>query len=559
MREMTASALRLTAMTLRGVGPYLRGTRLDIRPITVLCGRNGTGKSAWLKTLNMLSRSLADERHPLPFGFTAEQSAVNNIEYMNAYYHLKQEGDRAESNRVDEAAFGPPGTVGLEFCATQGDKLTSLVSPFSSARSNSEAQAFLWQGKIRCGMRFRVRLAHPTHWTDLTPMADLEHLIELVMDDVHVLRLRKPREWGRHLKGDYTPQRYPYTLECSRSFVPNVDASGSAMIKLAEFQNEKDGKPSQLRSCVSAEMAHRFFCAMTQRVVELLERLLSGYFYLGAIRRVHSATRLDGLARDQVGSATKNRYVGPEGEHTHALALAFARNQFVPVGSRASNSECLLETWVSQWLKNLVGVEMPDVEAWPSKLQPPRGFLAQYKPSTHSKERRAFDDPDSLALFDNGFFYEKQPPKQFSSGFHQVAPIVVQTGLMKRHELLAIENPEVHLHPDSQLDIAEFLMRQAVDGRNIIIETHSDLVVRRLLRAILAEEEGLSQANVGIYFTELESGPGRYKQTILKPLQIGEDSRVKWPRGFLDASIGESQRLMDVMYGPSPQAEEEGQ
>ena len=205
-------------------------------------------------------------------------------------------------------------------------------------------------------------------------------------------------------------------------------------------------------------------------------------------------------------------------------------------------------------------MEIPDADAWPSK-QPPRGFLAQYTPSANSKKGLALEDPGSFARFDNGFFYEKQPPKQFSSGFHQVAPIVVQAGLMKRHELLAIENPEVHLHPDSQLDIAEFLMRQAADGRNIIIETHSDLVVRRLLRAILEEEEGLSQAKVGIYFTELEKEeePGRYKQTILRPLQIGKDNRVKWPPGFLDASIKESQRLMDIMYGLPPQAEEEGQ
>ena len=37
--------LALRSMTLRGIGSYFYGQRLDLRPLTVICGENGSGKS----------------------------------------------------------------------------------------------------------------------------------------------------------------------------------------------------------------------------------------------------------------------------------------------------------------------------------------------------------------------------------------------------------------------------------------------------------------------------------------------------------------------------------
>ena len=49
--RMLSAPLRLTAMTLRGLGPYLHGARLEIKPLTILCGENGSGKSTWFETI----------------------------------------------------------------------------------------------------------------------------------------------------------------------------------------------------------------------------------------------------------------------------------------------------------------------------------------------------------------------------------------------------------------------------------------------------------------------------------------------------------------------------
>ena len=49
--RMLSAPLRLTAMTLRGLGPYLHGARLEIKPLTILCGENGSGKSTWIEAI----------------------------------------------------------------------------------------------------------------------------------------------------------------------------------------------------------------------------------------------------------------------------------------------------------------------------------------------------------------------------------------------------------------------------------------------------------------------------------------------------------------------------
>jgi hypothetical protein len=180
-------------------------------------------------------------------------------------------------------------------------------------------------------------------------------------------------------------------------------------------------------------------------------------------------------------------------------------------------------------------------------------------------------------------------PLQLSSGFHQVAPIVVQAGVMRRGELMCIENPEVHLHPALQTKVCEFLISEARCGKQILIETHSDLVVYRVLRAIL--DETLPQEKVRIYFTSLRpenvpdqigrepgfpvvhlraegevdlpaerEGPTwaqglQITYSHLERIKIDERGRVSnWPPGFLDEDMIEFERLMQAM--PSEEDEE---
>lgn len=106
-----------------------------------------------------------------------------------------------------------------------------------------------------------------------------------------------------------------------------------------------------------------------------------------------------------------------------------------------------------------------------------------------------------------------------------------------------INFPEARLHPSKQIAYAEGLIFDedvASGAKHLSIQTHSDLIVRRILRAVL--EQGI-QARV--YWS-----PDSSKPPIL--LKIDRQGRIAdWPEGFMDADVRESRNLINTMYSAS--------
>lgn len=156
----------------------------------------------------------------------------------------------------------------------------------------------------------------------------------------------------------------------------------------------------------------------------------------------------------------------------------------------------------------------------------------------------------------NGSFEDATyKPGTFSAGLHQVSPILVQMNMLKMNEILAVENPEVHLHPGLQLKFMSFFIENALIGKFSLIETHSDLMIRRAWRAI--QEEKLPQSWVNIYFVDEEQVEGKDIWTAkIDRLWLNEQGAISnWPKGFLDDDVLESEALLRAMYGNSRQTE----
>ena len=85
-------------------------------------------------------------------------------------------------------------------------------------------------------------------------------------------------------------------------------------------------------------------------------------------------------------------------------------------------------------------------------------------------------------------------------GVSQILPVITMSLLMKWHETLILQQPEIHLHPKMQMNFADFLLASAYTGKNIIIETHSDHIINRLLRRIL--ENPKLKDRIKFYFVD---------------------------------------------------------
>jgi len=105
--------LVLEAMTLRGLGSYLHGARLEIGPLTILCGTNGSGKSTWFRMLRIL-RASCDRGGTLPFSFEVDppDGDEDQHDFTNPLLRLSLGVQLLDSPAADHD-FGRPGTVGL--------------------------------------------------------------------------------------------------------------------------------------------------------------------------------------------------------------------------------------------------------------------------------------------------------------------------------------------------------------------------------------------------------------------------------------------------------------
>lgn len=154
----------------------------------------------------------------------------------------------------------------------------------------------------------------------------------------------------------------------------------------------------------------------------------------------------------------------------------------------------------------------------------------------------------SLTLSDVGF------------GISQILPVIVE-GLAGRSDIICVDQPEVHLHPRLQAEIAELMIAtrdhdhrackihrhdccsdesecRAI-AKQWIVETHSELLVRRVQSRIA--EGHLTPEEVSILYVE----PSENGSRIIK-LEMDERGEFvdDWPAGFFDESTAEVLRVL---------------
>ena len=126
-------------------------------------------------------------------------------------------------------------------------------------------------------------------------------------------------------------------------------------------------------------------------------------------------------------------------------------------------------------------------------------------------------------------------------GVSQVLPVILLCLLAEPGTLVVLEQPELHLHPRLQQDLADFLLACSRSGRQIVLETHSEHLVNRLRYRIAQDESDEAHALVGLVFAENDDGITRYREPEINVYGgLGED----WPAGFLDLTAREAQELV---------------
>ena len=114
-----------------------------------------------------------------------------------------------------------------------------------------------------------------------------------------------------------------------------------------------------------------------------------------------------------------------------------------------------------------------------------------------------------------------------SSGARQVLTVITQLFWSSPRSIIALEEPEISLHPKAQIDIAELFSLITKQDKQIIATTHSSLLVLALTAAV--QKKLLQADDIAIYHVEKKSGRG----TWVKRLPLSKQGRLlRWIPSF---------------------------
>ena len=311
-----------------------RWRRLEIRPLTILCGTNGSGKSTWFRILRILQDSL--QRGSLPFQLQGDIGCGEDElhDYTNPLIRPLVGYGRFLMSAQADRDFGRLGTVGLHIRSTATLALSAFDgscgrspdeyenrTPAALLVPDSPPHAFLSEGHSSKGTRFRVRIADPTDLAAIHEDASqLDRMVELVIDDTYSIRFERSHP---------SPTRH-YTASCTRAFWPGCHPEDHRELVVAEFDLDVAGWPSNVQSplgTASFDLAEWLCYTAILRIRELLTVFFySGVYWIGAVRQIERRERVEPEVFSDP-TIIFRRHVGGEGEYAQSLARRFSYNE----------------------------------------------------------------------------------------------------------------------------------------------------------------------------------------------------------------------------------------
>jgi predicted ATPase len=516
---------------------------IPIKPLTVLVGANSTGKSTFLRTFPLLRQSVetatnnpilwygryvdfgsieeairtATSAVVLEFNFNLAATDDSPIPVVaDTQLRLGMELKSRENNELDNQLAKLTVNIGIDQAILEFDKfgkvthfevnarpLTKLFKSLqisqsanfvpsiseidSSVKTGSSSRKVYQRQKLPVKMLVLSAIHRPDSFSRYVEKLS-KHLETLCHDDF--------------LK-DSVDNRNRKMLEVAIQ----MGVGSTKETFLSNFRNKKGKKfwnsnVSRLKSDSDNLQLLRdifFACQIPIWLVDADQRLAefaSGVQYIGPFRAIAERYyRLQNLAVEEIDHRGENLPM-----YLNSLSES-QRNNF------------------AEWSNQYFGIKV-DIEKQGGQL------VILVKEENHSQPKN---------LVDVGF------------GYSQLLPVMVQLWSLRSQNLrrspwtkpipslIAIEQPELHLHPRLQAQLADvfaYLVKQSdkrkLSAFRLLIETHSETIINRLGQLI--QRGDLSPANVQIVLFEPDKDQGGTK--VRTTTYDDEGCLIDWPYGF---------------------------
>lgn len=469
----------MESIRIRNLRSLLDTGVVEIKPLTVLVGKNSAGKSTFLRSFPLLRQS-------------SEQKTINDILWFGDYVDF---GSFSESVNRGEATKPERKEISFEFEFEQS--LYESLNPRIYGSRHGPVRDFKQSCKFQLKQVTEASSAEADVYSEYIVEIDGNIAVLTVDQDLVIKQFVINGE-------DITSAAGEMRLTRQKDLLPTI-LGRSALREEFEKRIVKILRPLAHHKVsnekIAAAVSATYFGPEKFVVTQLLRASLGDTFTQklvqlngeqnsGAIKNicrllfaVDFSRIFENINTILTTTFSNVRYITP----LRASAERYYRLQGLAVDEIAPNGENL-----AMYLKSLSDVQANEFAEWTKEYM---GFAVRVE-SHAGHVSIVIDDPQEntlVNLADVGF------------GYSQVIPILAQMWQIQRARsrrtfahralymdaerrpiLFLIEQPELHLHPKMQGKLAELFFRSSLVARGlgidlrIIIETHSETIIAKL-------------------------------------------------------------------------------
>lgn len=550
----------------KAIGPR---QRIPIRPLTLIYGANSAGKSSILHALALAHNAIQTDEldvHRTSIGgesidlggfkqFVHRRSIARQVELA---FELKRGNfpDRMQSSGEDEGSIVASVAIGTGFAAENPDLLQETTRTLTDDRS-VEVERFELSISSKSIMSMSIRQDGNLHLDSL----DYEH--PLFLNTFRTTIASSP------LQKSVSEERFSILTEEMEKFIPQIRATRTGLFpqfesSLEDFEEFFDPFIFSDYGWQESALVQKLGLWITRETLEEIvmwyrDQIISEVSdmrYLGPLRsypprhiafsQFHDSNRLAGgsFAWDVVRTDEEirnqvNHWLGD----TSRLKTPYELQIQELVAAHAIESQAVRE--VQDRMDELLALveDMEDsAEDIDIKLARTRDAIEE---NSSISADELFDEftrtnrnvIQDLVLIDKRTDTEVSH-RDVGIGVSQVLPVLV-SAFSSHNAIVAIEQPEIHLHPALQTDLADVFIGSALgEQRNyFLVESHSEHLMLRILRRIRETTHQELPDNLPAITPEdvavLYVHPSKEGVQVVE-IPITEDGEFDrlWPEGF---------------------------
>ncbi len=505
---------------------------INIKPLTILCGVNNSGKSSLIQSLLLLSQSISHvkEVSELPFSLLPDSFKYEVAKYKTS---ILFEGEKCHLSDYFNVLNKYTKEKEINFSFEYSD--IKFLITFVNISEASILEAFIKEFTIR-GKDYELKVF--ANFDSNNRIQNYSCLIARM--SFKDFLLQSPFEFIISIEGEKgLDQIYinNYTIENLHvkfnGFIPErlILPVKDLIIQIGNIFKEYGGENKKLKSIKKTIDKYSKFIFHQLKDVSEKEEIQANYAILNFKDLIFIFNFFNNI-----------HYIGPLRDEPHRYYQFFDIRE-LNIGNKGQNAPQILTLQADSEIPAFKIYEIRNNQILFSEfecedLTLQKGLLKWFEiiglPDINPKlvEKILFKimvdllkKDSEVSLQDVGF------------GISQILPVYIESLRMNKEHILILEQPEIHLHPKMQSNLADFILCMMLSGKNFIIETHSEYLINRICLRIAQDQNNILKDMISIVFIDppkINKEKG-FEGSKINRVALNNYGEIEnWPIGFFD-------------------------